>query len=158
MFNNPEQFLFLIIGIVILIFAPIIIFSLRYRAKLQERWAFEICAETVAPCFPKDGFDSKTFLYGTYQDFPATTIGMVVKNERDEEVGRILFNTGNISFEIGNDRFAVFSESSWNYHSKLRRLSGGPSLLPVLAECQRASFSSSADYFYGSRRYPCDRQ
>ena len=48
MFNNPEQFLFLIIGIVILIFAPIIIFSLRYRAKLQERWAFEICAETVA--------------------------------------------------------------------------------------------------------------
>lgn len=148
MFNSPEQFLFLIIGIVILVFTPIIIFGLRYRAKLQEQWASETCAETVILHLSKDDFDSKTLLYGTYQDFSATSIGIVVKNEKDEEVGRVLFNTGNISFEIGNAKFSVFSEGSWNYHSKLRRLSGTPSLSPVIAECRRVSFSSSADYFF----------
>lgn len=101
MSNNPEQLLFSIIGIVILVFTPIIILSLRYRKKLQNQWALETCAETVIPLFPKGSFDSKTFLYGTYQDFSATTIGMVIKNGRDEEVGRVLFNTGNIIFEIG---------------------------------------------------------
>lgn len=146
--KSPEQLLFLIIGIVILVFALIIILSLRYRKKLQKQWAFETCAETVALCFPKDNLDSKAFLYGTYQDFSTTTIGMVVKNEKDIEVGRVLFNSGSIVFEIGSDKFAVFNESSWNYHSKLRRLSDTPNLSSIIAECYGVSFSFAADYFF----------
>ncbi|WP_244072083.1 hypothetical protein [Nitrosomonas sp. PY1] len=148
MSNNPEQLLFSIIGVVVLVFIPIIIFSLRYRKNLQKQWAIETCAETVIPLFPRDGSDNKTLLYGTYQDFSATTIGMIVKNENDEEVGRVLFNTGNIAFEIGNDKFSVSSENSWNYYSKLRHLSGAPSFSPVIAECRRTSFSFTADYFF----------
>jgi len=98
--------------------------------------------------FPKNDFDSKAFLYGTFQDFSATTIGMVVKNGKDEEVGRVLFNTGNITFQIGNDKFSVSSEHSWNYHSKLRRLSNTLDLSPAIAECRRTSFSFAADYSF----------
>lgn len=148
MLNNPEQLLLSIIGITILVFTAIIILSLRYRKNLQKQWSFETRAETVIPHFLRNNLDSKSFLYGTYQDFSATTVGMVIKNEKDEEVGRVLFNTGNITFEIGNDEYAVFSEHSWNYHSKLRHLSHTTNHPPEIAECRRVSFGFSAEYSF----------
>jgi len=148
MSSSPEQLLFSIIGVVILVFTPIIIFSLIYRKNIQKQWAIETCAETVMLRFPKNDFDSKAFLYGTFQDFSTTTVGIVVKNRKDEEVGRVLFNTGNITFQIGNDKFSVSSEHSWNYHSKLRRLSNTLDPSPAIAEYRRASFSPAADYFF----------
>lgn len=73
------------------LFGAVIFFGLR-RRRAQMRASLEIRAQEIWTPFAQSGWNFDSLLYGVLQDFSATQIGMIVRDSRNEEVGRITFH------------------------------------------------------------------
>jgi hypothetical protein len=103
-----------VLGLV-LVFAAVIVIGLKARASRIARRLREVTADTawrqlvdrdpaLAGVVPRDGL-----LYGVWVDFSATRVGMVVKNARDEAVGRIEYRTLATSLQSEGQDYRVES-------------------------------------------------
>ncbi|MGH9709835.1 MAG: hypothetical protein ACRD37_04750, partial [Candidatus Acidiferrales bacterium] len=111
--------LWIFIGLVVL-FAFVIYFGLKLR-KASFAKNLDIRAQDIWPSLQGTGWNFSDLLYGVWQDFSATELGLIAKNSRDEEVGKITFHTGSrqrwITFECGGSAFeadvlATFRQSA----------------------------------------------
>jgi len=90
------------------LFGAVIYFGLRTR-RTQMTANLSMRAQDIWAPFAHCGWDFDSLLYGIRQDFSATQIGMIVRDFRDEEVGRITFHTaarrGATTFATSNGSF-----------------------------------------------------
>lgn len=74
------------------LFGAVIFFGLcRRRAGMAAN--LEIRAQALWAPFAQSGGDFDALLYGIFQDFSFTQMGMIVRDSRDRETGRITFHT-----------------------------------------------------------------
>ncbi len=76
-----------------LTFAIIVYLGLRLRKRsMMENLQFK--AQDIWVPLQTSGWNIANLLYGVLQDFSATEAGLIVRDSRDEEVGKITFHTG----------------------------------------------------------------
>ena len=74
-------------------FGAVIYFSLRFRRSSMKD-SLDIRAAGLWEPFTGDGFAFESLTYGVTQDFSAFEIGMIVRDCRDEQIGRVAIRTG----------------------------------------------------------------
>ncbi|MEO5845319.1 MAG: hypothetical protein ABIQ33_10810 [Caldimonas sp.] len=92
MIRGPEDLLWLVAAIVVL-FAAVIVFGLKVRARKMSAFASMPASEAWAP-FASGPWKFADLLYGGWQDRSMLCISLRVKDCRGREVGRIDFRTG----------------------------------------------------------------
>ncbi len=76
-----------------LTFAIIVYLGLRLRKRsMMENLQFK--AQDIWVPLQTSGWNIANLLYGVLQDFSATEAGLIVRDSRDEEVGKITIQTG----------------------------------------------------------------
>lgn len=92
MSNGSIVVLWLVLGAAGL-FGVVIFFGLKFRAASMEAGLETRAADLWVP-FEGTGFEFGSLVYGVNQDFSALETGMLVRDSRDEQIGRIAFHTG----------------------------------------------------------------
>lgn len=113
---TPHQLL-LLLGGVCLLFACVIALSLRARRAIMAE-NLNVRAQELFEPYRGSEWDMASLLYGVFQDFTATELGMIVRDCHDEEVGRITFHAGRrlgwITLEAGEMRFEADVLPTWS--------------------------------------------
>ena len=81
-----------ILGAIFLSFALVIFFGLQFRKRKLAK-SLELRAVDVWPQMQNAGFDFSGLLYGVWQDFSSTQLGMLVKDCQDQQVAKIRYRT-----------------------------------------------------------------
>jgi hypothetical protein len=98
---------------VIGMFVVAIIVGLRMRRRETAQNLQNINADTVWNEFAslseaRDGsWDRSDLLYGIWQDFSATSLGMIVRNDHDAAVARVSCGVTGVDISLGENRYKV---------------------------------------------------
>lgn len=145
---NPNTMFLLLIGFTICLFGAIIYFGLKWRTESAKKWLAETDAKWVFDSDSTLSNNVTSLLYGVFQDFSNTSVGMDVRDLNDNLVGRIAYNMGDVIIEVGTEKYSCFNEGKWNLHVTLRPLTGMGKLAPPIAECHKPSlFRFTFKYF-----------
>lgn len=139
MFNQPTTPFFLLLVATLVLGGWLIYFGLKWRAASDKTWIAKTNAQSVLKSAPTPGIQATSLIYGVFQDFTNTSAGMVVRDGSDAVVGRIIYNTGDTTIEVGHDTYRTFNESGEKLHITLRPLDGGKARKAPVAECRRSS-------------------
>jgi hypothetical protein len=102
----------LLVGLVGL-FAIVILLSLRMRRRriadeLQNIHADAVWNEFTRLSQAEDGsWDRRDLLYGIWEDFSPTSVGMIVRDDRDSPVARVAYTIAGADISVGENRYRV---------------------------------------------------
>jgi len=123
--NSAAGLLSLLVGIVAL-FAVTIMFGLGYRRRSLDYYLRSTNASILQE---KWGASPHNLLYAVFQDFSPTQAGLIVKDQRDLEVGRILYDAtragyspGETTFQLAGQDYLMFSRGTGTFQVTLHRL------------------------------------
>lgn len=150
--NNPAVILLAIIALCIPLFGLIVFFGLKSRKAGLEQWLNETNAKRVESQLPQQQLSVSSLLYGSFYDASSTNVGFVVKNRKDAEIGRVIYEIGAIKIEVAEERFQIFNEMKSNYHISIRPIKGMGALEPQIAECVSKGIFSRR-YIYRFENY-----
>jgi hypothetical protein len=128
--NSPLDllWLFLALGGV---FGLVIFLGLKFRKRGMESDR-QLTAREVWDSVPTGPWDFSDLLYGVWQDFSATEIGMIVRNSLDQEIGTVRFRMaarhGWIALQIGESSFEANVLTTPMQSVALCSLAGGETL------------------------------
>ena len=114
----------IVIGLPVL-FTLVIVFGLRTRKKMFAK-SLELKAADLWPQIQDARFELSGLLYGVWQDFSSTRLGMIVKDCRDQEVGKIIYRVARrewILIECSEGNFAANSNATMRLSISLRAAS-----------------------------------
>ena len=108
---NASLFVWLAVTLVAL-FALVISAGLRFRRRSFQS-ALQLRAQDIWMSVQDSRWNFNDLLYGILQDFSSTQLGVIVRDCRDQEVGRISFHAGIrqawVTFETGGETFQADS-------------------------------------------------
>jgi len=95
------------------VFAIAIFVGLRMRRQRTSELLQNVNADTVWNEFsrfsqPPDGsWERNDLLYGIWQDFSATSLGMIIRNGQDSAVARVSYGVTGVDISLGENRYKV---------------------------------------------------
>ncbi len=138
------QLVWIALGITAL-FGAVILFGLHTREARMAR-NLQLRAQDLWAPFAQSGLERDSLLYGVFQDRSTTQIEMLVRNAKDEQVGRVVFHaisrTGAITISTDTATFAVDVLPTWSQCMVLRSERGSPDAL-----------CTSKRLWWGARRF-----
>ena len=134
----------------IALFVLVISFGLRFRKKSFQS-ALELRAEDIWMSVQDGRWNFSDLLYGILQDFSPTELGLIVRDCRDQEVGRISFHAGArqawITFTTVGESFQGDSLPTWRQTVALRRSGDAGPVLCTFRRPAKGIFQIEVDGF-----------
>lgn len=114
--DDPQFLLALCLLGATLVFGGIIFFGLRYRKKLTAAGLSVSWAELKCK-LPETRRGTPSALYGLFQDFSATECGYLVRDESDQEIGKVVFKlarrTGWLEIQCLGETYEASTLNTW---------------------------------------------
>lgn len=95
------------------LFATVIVVGLRMRRQqttqnLQNLNADAVWNEFTTLSQPQDGsWERGDLLYGIWEDFSATSVGMIVRDNKDSAIARVAYDMRGADISMGENRYRV---------------------------------------------------
>jgi hypothetical protein len=120
----------LVVGLMALL-ALAIFLGLRIRRRQIHQNLANVSAETVwqelfldAPGAANAGLNRKDLLYGVWQDFAMTSVGMIVMSGQDVPVARITSTNFGSTIAIGESTYRIVPQMTWQASANLCTVDG----------------------------------
>lgn len=138
------------VAALIALFALAIYFGLRIRKKnFAEN--LDLHAADIWPQIQGSVSNFSDLLYGVWQDYSATEVGMIVKDCRDQQVGKIIYRMivrpGYISIETADGHFKVDALPTLRESLSLRSANNGSESLCDFTRLARGTYRFDAKSF-----------
>ncbi len=145
-----ELSLIKLLFVICLFFAIVIYFGLRVRKRSMAE-ALQLKAQDIWAPLQTSEWNMANLLYGVLQDFSATEIGLIVRDFRDQQVGKITFHMGVrqgwITLETDSGGFEVDVSPTLRQSMVLHPAGDNSQTICLFKKLPRGAFSFEAKGF-----------
>jgi hypothetical protein len=125
------------------LFATVIVVGLRMRRRettqnLQNLNADAIWNEFETLSRPQDGsWERRDLLYGIWEDFSATSVGMIVRDAKDSAIARVAYDMRGADISVGENRYRVRVGTTFQGSAELVQGRGSGDEVATICSFQR---------------------